>query len=148
MLGYFFLSLLMGTTGVLQNTINRKIAANWGLPITLVVNSVVMLVISVSVFFLLRIPAEGSLPEMLRPKGSIAGFSWLHILPGLFGYVIICCIPVAVSRVGATKIFIAIIGAQIVTSMLWDFWFEGINATPTRIAGAILAFLGALLTMR
>lgn len=148
MFGYFFLSLLLGSLGVLQNTINRKIAAGWGLPITLVVNSVVMLVVSVTVFFLMRIPAETSLPEMLRPKTSLSGFSWLNLLPGIFGFIIISCIPIAVARIGATKIFIAIIGAQIVTSILWDFWFEGISVAPTRVLGAILAFIGALLTMR
>jgi uncharacterized membrane protein YdcZ (DUF606 family) len=148
MLGYFFLSLVVGAFGVLQNTINRKIAVDWGIPLTLVVNGAVILSLSLVVFFLLTIPAQNSLPEFFRPRTSLAGFSWLVLVPGVLGYAIVIFVPFAVSQLGATRVFIAIIAAQIVVSMLWDRLYEGIIMSPQRLVGAALAFIGALLTLR
>ncbi len=147
MIAYFLVSVFAGTLGVLQNTINRRIATDWGLPLTLVVNSVVLLVVSIAVLFALRIPAESSVPEFFRARTTMGGFSWYHLVPGIMGYLIICLVPFCVARMGATRVFIAIIAAQIIVSLFWDKWYEGISASPQRILGAVLAFLGAILTL-
>ena len=48
-------------------------------------------------------------------------------------------------RVGATRVFIGVIAAQLVVSMLWDFYAEGLKISGWRIAGGALALAGSAL---
>lgn len=140
------LPLMIGALGVLQNTFNRKYADTIGLPMALVVNNLVLLGLSIGLFWALRLVPEASLPEIFRHRSGFA-FSPRYILPGLFGMLIITTAPWAIQRVGATRVFIGIIAAQIVVSLLWDY-FEAEPVSGQRILGAALALAGALLAAR
>lgn len=140
-------SLLMGALGVLQNTLNKHYAASLGFGLTLLVNGIVLCACSVAFFLALRaIPAE-SLPEIFRPVAAARGLRPFDVLPGIFGFLIISSLPWVIERQGATRVFIAIIAAQLVTSMFWDLLVEGASVGGWRAAGAGLALLGALLAV-
>lgn len=136
--------LLAGALGVLQNAVNRKLADSLGLPFALVVNSLVLLAASCALYFALRSWPPESLPEIFRPRANWGAPSLPHLLPGLFGFTIITVLPWAIQRVGATRVFIGIVVAQLAVSLLWDVFAENLALSPTRIAGAALALAGAL----
>ncbi|MGZ3653628.1 MAG: DMT family transporter [Bdellovibrionota bacterium] len=139
------LPLILGALGVLQNTLNRRFAPALGLDWALLVNGGVVFACGVLFLFAMRLfPAE-SLPPMYRPVPGARGFEPYDILPGLFGFFIIAGMPWAIERVGATRVFIGIIAAQLVVSLLWDFYVEGIRVGFWRIAGGALALAGTAL---
>lgn len=136
----------IGCLGVLQNTLNKKIAGSIGLPVALVINNLVLLACSLSLYFFLRWQAADSLPEIFRSKPGHVGPTIL--LPGIFGFLIIATAPWAIERVGATRVFIMVIVAQVITSLLWDYWMESASIAPSRVAGAVIAAVGAFLAVR
>jgi len=148
MLFSLFFPLIIGSFGVLQNTINRKIATTMGLPLALVINNLILLACSILLFFILRFAPAGWAPDIFREKNGLSAFTWVHFLPGLFGFFIIAIAPWAIERAGATRVFIGIIVAQIVVSLLWDFYVESMPVSPSRFAGAALALAGAFLAIR
>lgn len=142
----FMLPFVIGALGVLQNTINKKFAANPGIPIALLVNSLVMIVLSVGFYFVMRqFPRNFPLYQPVENTPSVG--LWL-LVPGLMGFFIIAACPFALERAGATRVFIAVIAAQIVVSLLWDRYMDAQTIEPQRLAGAALALAGALLAAR
>lgn len=141
------LSLLIGAMGVLQNTLNTKISLSIGVARAMLVNGVVLCACSVAFFVAIRfVPAEG-LPELFRPVASPRPLRAWDALPGIFGFLIIVSCPWVIERLGATRVFIAIIAAQLVVSMLWDWGVDGVPPTAWRAAGGALALLGACLAV-
>ena len=67
------------------------------------------------------------------------------ILPGIFGFCIIAGIPWAISKLGAAKVFVGIVVAQVTVSMLWDTLVDGKPLSWMRLAGALLAIVGVAL---
>ncbi len=140
--------LAMGALGVLQNTVNKKVAMSFGVPLAIALNGVVLVFCAFSFFFLCRWIPESSLPDLFRQKESLSALNWRAFLPGLFGFLIIVCLPSAIEKVGATRVFIGIIVAQIAVSILWDYYAESIPVSPMRVFGALLALAGALIASR
>jgi uncharacterized membrane protein YdcZ (DUF606 family) len=148
MLYALLIPFLIGAFSVWQNTYNRRIAGDMGLPLALVVNNVILLALGLLLYFLVRLYGENSLPEIFQQKGGLAAFTWKCFLPGIFGFFIIAAAPVAIAKVGASRVFIGIIAAQIVFSLLWDSVAESVPVTPLRMLGAFLALAGAFLATR
>ena len=144
MLFSLVLPLLAGALGVLQNAVNRRFADSLSLPFALVVNSVVLLVASGVLYGAVRVWPADSLPEIFRPRAPWGEISPSHLLPGLFGFTIITVLPWAIQRVGATRVFIGIVVAQIAVSLLWDLLAENLPLSPARVLGATLALAGAV----
>jgi uncharacterized membrane protein YdcZ (DUF606 family) len=142
------LPLAIGCFGVLQNTVNRKIADGLGLPLALVLNNIVLLATSLLLFFALKLFGPEQLPDIFRPRPGLPPFSWYNLIPGLLGFFIIATAPWSIARVGATKVFIMVIMAQIVTSILWDYLAESTMIQPVRLIGAGLVAVGAYLAVR
>lgn len=140
--------LCIGALGVLQNTINKKAAMSLGVPVAIAVNGVVLGVAALLFLFVVRFVPESSLPDLFRPKAGLETLGWRHLIPGIFGFLIIITAPSAIERVGATRVFIGIIVAQIAVSILWDYYAESLPIPPLRILGAVLALAGALLAAR
>lgn len=140
--------LAMGALGVLQNTVNKKVSMSFGVPLAIALNGVVLAACAFAFLFATRLAPEGSLPELFRQKESLRSVGLTAFLPGLFGFLIIVCLPSAIEKVGATRVFIGIIVAQIAVSILWDYFAESIPVSPLRIVGALLALAGALVAAR
>jgi uncharacterized membrane protein YdcZ (DUF606 family) len=142
-----FVSFLIGGAGVLQNTFNQRIGNSLGLPLTLLMNSFVLFGSSLLLFLAVRYLPAGAVAELYQEK-NVTGFPWRALLPGLLGFFIVATAPYTIGKIGATRVFIAVIVAQIVVSLLWDLFAESIPVSPTRLAGAGLALLGAILAAR
>lgn len=144
---FSLLPALLGVASVLQAVLNRRIAVSWGLAAAALLNSAVLLAAAVGVFVWSRkMPA--AFPAGFAAPAVLGSGSWWFLVPGVLGLSLVMGLPYAVGRLGAGAVFIMLIGAQIVTSLLWDFAVEGRPLAGMRIAGAVLALVGAALTAR
>lgn len=118
---------------------------------------------------LLRVPTAGALVNFLVGSAALAAVTfsgvfgrvetaalgsapWWAWIGGFFGATYVTITVVAVPRVGTALTFAAVIAGQLVGSMLLDAngWLgvPRVAASPARIAGAVLLFLGVLLMQR
>jgi len=61
------------------------------------------------------------------------------------GYSIILGLPYAMTELGALKVFVGFVAAQVITSLLWDGFVDGIEMTAYRVLGATLSIAGVVL---
>lgn len=149
MVNYLFIPLMIGVLGVLQNTWNRQISQSLGIPIALIVNNLVLLACSLILFAIIKMLPANSLPNLFYEKEAwLSTINWKNLLPGIAGILIIATAPVAIEKAGALKVFLGIIVAQIIMSIIWDYFVEEIPATPLRLAGALVTIIGAFLATR
>lgn len=132
----FLIPFILGALTVLQAGLNRQIARDWGLTGAVLMNCLVLIVAASSIYFLNQ---EGRI--------DFTKMKWWFVLPGLMGLSLILGGPYVVAKIGALKLFIGIVAAQLLASILWDLYVEAIAVSPMRIAGAGLALGGALLTL-
>ena len=129
--------LALGAAAVLQATLNRHVAAAWGLAPACVLNMLVALALAaVFVGAALGGRIDG---ELGRASLQLASMRWWWIVPGILGFSLVAGLPWAVAKLGALPVFVAVVGAQMVTSLAWDAVAEGVSVTPTRILGGLLA---------
>jgi transporter family-2 protein len=138
------LPVLLGVASVLQAGFNRQISRSHGLPSAVLLNTCVLLSVALALFFWSRTSPE-SLPAALRPAQRTGSPALWYVLPGLFGFCLVAGIPLAISRVGALKVFVLVIGAQLTASLLWDAWVEARPVNAVRVVGAAISCLGAVL---
>lgn len=137
----------LGLAAVLQGGLNRQIAGQWGLAATALLNILVLLVAVGALLALVRL-RPAALPDLFALKGGLAQFRWWWIFPGLFGFALVTGIPYAISRLGAFPVFLGILVGQMVTSLAWDALLEGRPLTATKVCGAALAVVAAVLVGR
>ncbi len=135
---------LLGLVVVLQAGLNKKIAAQWGLTTAVLLNAVVFAVLAV-LFYSLALWKSDLFSPSLKSAFDPKTFSWWYLVPGALGCILVFGGPWAISRWGAVHTFILIISAQLLASLLWDMYVESIPVSTLRIAGIVLAWLGAIL---
>ena len=135
---FLLLPFVVGICSVLQGGVNKRIAADWGLSWAIMWNSILVIILAGIVLW------GGWYPG----KINLAAVKWWHFLPGIFGFIIIFCIPISISKIGALNSFLILVTSQLIVSGLWDRFAEGISISWTRIAGASLALVGAWLATR
>ncbi len=140
----FLLPVLLGAAAVMQAALNRQISTQWGLAPAVFLNSLLLVTAGLTCFLLVRSMPE-SFPAFMRDRGSFQNFKWWYFLPGFFGFCLVAGIPFSIHKVGALKTFVALIGAQLVTSLIWDAAVENMPISLYRVLGAGMAFFGALL---
>jgi bacterial/archaeal transporter family-2 protein len=138
------LPVLLGLASVLQAGFNRQISRSYGLPTAVLLNTCVLLVVASALFFW-SLGSPQSVPAALRPSQRSGSPALWYLLPGLLGFCLVAGIPLAISRIGALKAFVLLIGAQLVGSLVWDAWVEARPVNVVRVAGAVISFLGAVL---
>ncbi len=144
---------VVGLSTVFQAGLNRSISKDWGLGSALLMNSLVVAALSALAWLLSRnadsrlsvIMGETWSDLMKDQAGAFQQFSWWYAIPGLFGFLIITGIPIAIQKVGALQTFIVLIGSQIIGSLLWDLLIEKRPVNTIRLVGAGLSFLSALI---
>lgn len=134
---------ILGFLIVCQAGLNRKIAAQWGLPAAAFLNSTVLwtstaLLLSLAVFH------PSILPSGFQFQWGAQGFKFWYVLPGLFGLTLILGAPWCIARWGATYTFVLLISSQVVASILWDLKVENLSISRQRLVGAGLAWIGVL----
>ena len=143
---YVVLAVVLGVVAVIQAAINRQIALRWGLAPAATLNTGIATV--AAAIFLGSFVALGGASFALQSSVRLADFRWYWVLPGIFGFLLVAGIPWAVHHVGALRVFVGIVAAQMVASVVLDHFAEGIPLTTTRGAGALLAVASVLLVSR
>lgn len=137
------LSLAMGVGAVVQGGMNKKIGESWGLPGTMFVNNIVFFLISLATFFAARTWPQ-AMPQFFKDKGSFAQTPGWYLAPGVIGFLVVLSMPLAIARMGALRVFVGLVAAQMVTSILWDLWVEKTPLNAYRVVGATLSAIGAI----
>lgn len=139
--------LALGTIGILQGTFNKQIAQSIGVAQATMLGSVITLIASIVLFLMVKAYPQ-SFPEFFHAKLPLSTFKWWYIFPGLFGLFIVAGLPYAFSSLGAVKVTVGLIAAQMITSSVWDLLIDHIPMTWTKGLGMIFAFLSVILIMR
>jgi transporter family-2 protein len=130
-------AVVLGFIAVLQVTINRHIALRWGLAGAVLLNGLVLTLAASLLFAVVR--ARGVQGFLLREGAALSDARWWWVLPGLFGLSLVALLPWAAHHVGFQRVFVGLVAAQMVGSLLWDLLVEKIPVTAPRGVGAVLA---------
>lgn len=141
---FFALPLMVGTVTVLQGVLNRQMGSAMGLGSAILFNCIVSFVVSVVFYGVVR-QFPDLLPQGFAGSLSFSKLAWWMILPGLFGFGIVAGIPWAISKLGAARVFVGIVVAQMVVSMAWDRVVGHKPLTWTRLLGVALAIVSVIL---
>lgn len=141
---YLLIPLTIGAVMVLQGVLNRQMGSVMGLGSAVLLNAVVVLVFGVALYLLAQ-QAPDALPAFFRGSLRLDQVALWMVLPGLFGFMIIAGIPLAISKLGAARVFVAVVVAQMFASMVWDTAVEGRPLSWTRVLGVALAIVSVLL---
>jgi len=135
----------LGAIGLLQGALNRKIATHLGVTQTTLITNLGTVTICLLAYFSAR-----AFPEYLHPMFHIrlplTTYKWWYAIPPIFGFLIIAGMPYAISEFGAVKVTVGLIAAQMVVSVFWDLFVEGIGLNTFKIIGITLSALSVIFT--
>ena len=134
----------LGVIGILQGGLNRQISNSIGVAQATLISNIVTVIICVAFYFLVK-SAPHLFPEFFRIKAPILTYQWWYIFPAIFGFMIVAGLPFAISEIGAVRVTILLIAAQMLTGVMWDFFIEDITLSPTKVLGMLLALASVLL---
>lgn len=132
MLALFF-SIFIGMMAVLQGGLNRQIAGKYGLSTAFFINSLVFLIIATTYWFM---------SASARAGNETFKMEWWYIFPGIFGALLVFGIPWSIPQIGALRVFLCIVGGQMVMSLLWDSFIEKRPPDMQTIVGTLFAISG------
>ena len=135
----------VGILTVLQGGMNKSISGQYGIAGATVLNSLLVLVFAVGIYFVVNHPKSPFPPYMKLPEGWTGVFRWWYVLPGLCGCLVVLGIPLGIIHIGAMQTMVFMICAQVVASMAWDLWVENIALSELRVLGGALVMGGAVL---
>lgn len=135
----------VGASTVLQAALNKRVMGDWGLAPAVLFNTAVFLAVSLA-FLAWTHAAPQQFPDGFAPAGDWSQVRWWWILPGLFGMVIVVGSPWAIRELGAARLFVGVVAAQMIGSLLWDACFEARPLNWQRLTGSVLALAGAWLS--
>jgi len=134
------LPLLIGCFGILQGTMNRVIATHIGVAQASLITNIGSTIICLF-FYLFAKSYSNLLPELYHIKAPLTNYKWWFIFPPMLGFAIIAGIPYSIAKLGAVKVTVGLIAAQMITSVLWDLLVEGVTINMMKFIGIVFAFL-------
>ena len=135
----------LGCLAVVQVALNKRIAGVMGLTQAVILNAAVLLAVAIA-FWVYARGARAEFGGWMAGTGGPADFQLWWVIPGLCGLTLVAGMPWAVQRIGALQTFVLIVAAQILFSIVWDQFVEGVQVSVPRVAGAGLAIAGAFVT--
>lgn len=134
------LPLLIGCCGILQGAFNRQIASIIGVTQATLITNIGTFIIAMGFYFFVK-SKPNIFPEFFQIKAPLTTYKWWFVLPPIFGFIIIAGIPFAIAKLGAVKVTVGLIAAQMVTSIIWDMFVEDISLNLMKMIGIFFAFL-------
>lgn len=134
------LPVLLGCVGILQGAINGQISNTIGVTQATLITNVGSVIICVAFYFIVRSYSH-LVPDFFQIKAPITTYKWWFIFPPLFGFMIIAGMPFAIAKLGAVKVTVGLIAAQMLTSVLWDIMVLDISLNIMKVVGILFAFL-------
>lgn len=143
MVVYILLAWVAGLAAVIQSGVSRKLAERAGLASALHVSNLIVLIGGVVILTLISATSRSDFADLLRIKLNYRTWSWWFLLPGAMGLFVITVMPFTILRVGALTVFVAMIFGQVLGSLIWDRFAEGMPFDKWRIIGCVLTLAGA-----
>lgn len=134
------LPILLGCIGILQGALNGQISNTIGVTQATLITNVGTVIICVAFYFSVRAYSH-LVPDLFQIKAPLSTYKWWYVFPPLFGFLIIAGMPFAIVKLGAVKVTVGLIAAQMITSVLWDIVVEDISLNIMKFIGIIFAFL-------
>lgn len=144
---YLFAPFAIGFMSVLQNAVNKQVSQQYGLALVLLINALVILVAAGSLYFAAQ-SAPDRLGGFIAGSGAAFEWKWWYVFPGLFGFSVIFGIPFCMKELGALTVFVSFVTAQVICSMLWDVFVDGMPVVTTKLIGAVIALVGVIMVAR
>jgi transporter family-2 protein len=137
------LPLMLGCIGILQGTINREVSNHVGVSQAVLITNVGSILFCTGFYFFVK-AFSTKVPDMFHIKAPLTYFRWWFIFPALMGFLIVSGMPYAISELGAVKVTVGLIAAQMVTSVIWDLYVDNIELNLLKGIGIIFAFLSVV----
>lgn len=134
------LPILLGCVGILQGAINGQISNTIGVAQTTLITNIGTVIICLVFYFVVKSYSH-LFPEYFQIKVPITTYKWWYVFPPLFGFIIIAGMPFAIARLGAVKVTVGLIAAQMIVSVLWDMMVQGVGLNLMKVIGIVFAFL-------
>ena len=140
----YSLPIAIGFAAVVQGGLNQDIMKRWGIAGAVLLSNLQVLIWSLGLWLIARY-ATTLLSNAWRPTQESLDFYWWYLIPGLCGIFIVAGIPIAIDKLGAGKTFMAILLAQIIGGVIWDYFAAGKGISARQVAGIFVAAGGAYL---
>lgn len=138
--------LMLGVIGILQGAINRQVSGHIGVAQATLIGNVTTVFICIAFYFYAK--NTDTLPPIFAVKAPLTTYKWWFIFPAIFGFLIVAGMPYAISKLGAVKVTVGLIAAQMITSVVWDYAVDGVALNLLKMGGIICALLSvALITI-
>lgn len=136
------LPVLLGAIGIIQGGLNRTMSNQIGLSWMLILGNVITLVICIALFFFVK-ASPNLFPDFVKVRELT--FKWWYVIPGIFGFIFLAGLPLAIYKIGAVKATVGMIAAQMVTSVFWDIYIEGIPFSVNKGVGILFAIMSVIM---
>ena len=136
--------IVVGAMTVLQGGLNRHLGSSMGLAAAVFLTCAITTVLGAIVYGWVRL-SPGSAPEFFQGAFNWQAFRWWMLVPGFCGFGVVIGIPWAIPQLGAAKVFVGMVAAQLIGSLLWDMLVEGSSPTALRLAGVAVTFGGVIM---
>ena len=135
---------IVGAMTVLQGGLNKQLGGSMGLAAAVLLTCAVTTVIGAALYGWVRI-APDSAPAFFRGDFSLSAMRWWMLVPGLCGFAVVIGIPWAIPQLGAAKVFVGMVAAQLVGSVLWDALIESQAPTKMKLIGVVTTLIGVVI---
>lgn len=142
---WWYFPLLLGIILVVQTGLNEQVQKNISFAHTLLFNNIAFITLTLCLLTLQYYYAD-SFPDNFNANKNLS-FSWWFIIPGILGAFYVAGNIYSYDKVGASHTVILIVIAQIITSMLWDYFVKDKSINFKQILGAGFAIVGVFLVI-
>lgn len=142
----FFIPLILGALGILQGTINRQVAGQIGVAQATLISNMGTLVICLGFYSLVKYMPH-LVPDFFQVRTPITTYKWWFIFPAIFGFLIVAGMPFAFAKLGAVKVTVCLIAAQMLTSALWDVYIDNLEFNLLKVFGIVFSAISVVLVM-
>lgn len=139
--------IFLGCIGILQGTINRQVSNYIGVAQATLIGNLTTVIFCLIFYYFVK-NNQNVVPAIFQIKAPFNTYKWWFALPALFGFFIVAGMPFAISKLGAVKVTVGLIAAQMATSALWDLFVLDLSFNLYKFLGMLFAFLSvAMITL-
>lgn len=137
----WYLPLLLGSILVIQTGLNEQMQQHISFAHTLLINNLVFISLTCILLFI-QYNYQELLPTQFNP-GKPLIIKWWFIIPGIFGALYVAGNILSFGTVGAAHTTILVVIAQLIISILWDYFMKNQSLEWKQVFGAVLTMIGA-----
>jgi transporter family-2 protein len=142
----YLIPIAIGFASIFQGGVNRNMSNDIGLAHSILIGNIIIVAYSLTLYFWVQKSPE-TFPEFMRVKASIMTFKWWYIFPSICGFIIVAGIPYGIFKLGAVKVTVIIVAAQMLASILWDTFIEKSPVNLYKSLGLFFAGISVALTL-